>query len=412
MQISKPDKSYDVIVVGAGLVGASFCCALEKSLGQKSLSILVIEAIAPQAELAEQSSFDARSTALSFGSREFFEEIELWQDLENAVAKIDEIQVSDRGHLGSVRINKEEQNIDALGYVVENKSLGEVLNNRLQQSARINLLCPAAVSSAKATEQGMQLNLLFDDQELAVDTALLVLADGGKSPVCKQLGVAQTIERYDQHALIANIIFELPQRNIAFERFTENGPLAVLPLPSIDGKNRGSLVWTLSAQQAVEYKQLADDQLLLILQQQFGFKLGQLQAIGERFVYPLSLSVAKEQVRPGLALLGNVAHTLHPVAGQGLNLALRDAQALADAICGAVQRGNGVGQMRTLLAYVESQQADQAQTTQFTHGITKLFSSNSEAKVWLRKFGLLAIDLFPRLRRSLAERAMGLRKRA
>jgi 2-octaprenyl-6-methoxyphenol hydroxylase len=395
MQISKPDKSYDVIVVGAGLVGASFCCALEKSLGQKSLSILVIEA-----------------TALSFGSREFFEEIELWQDLENAVAKIDEIQVSDRGHLGSVRINKEEQNIDALGYVVENKSLGEVLNNRLQQSARINLLCPAAVSSAKATEQGMQLNLLFDDQELAVDTALLVLADGGKSPVCKQLGVAQTIERYDQHALIANIIFELPQRNIAFERFTENGPLAVLPLPSIDGKNRGSLVWTLSAQQAVEYKQLADDQLLLILQQQFGFKLGQLQAIGERFVYPLSLSVAKEQVRPGLALLGNVAHTLHPVAGQGLNLALRDAQALADAICGAVQRGNGVGQMRTLLAYVESQQADQAQTTQFTHGITKLFSSNSEAKVWLRKFGLLAIDLFPRLRRSLAERAMGLRKRA
>ena len=133
-------------------------------------------------------------------------------------------------------------------------------------------------------------------------------------------------------------------------------------------------------------------------------------AIGETFVYPLSLCIAKEQVRPSLALLGNVAHTLHPVAGQGLNLALRDTRALVDVLVNAKQQGLGLGEMNVLLEYVACQEADQATTTRFTHNITKLFSSNNEAKVWLRKFGLVAIELLPTLRRGLAERAMGLSK--
>jgi len=410
MQISKPDKFYDLVVVGGGMVGASFCCALEKALGETSLSILVIEAISPIANSAKQSSFDARSTALSFGSRKFLEDIGLWPALDDAVSAIHEIQVSDRGHLGCVEINRDEQGVEALGYVVENKRLGQVLNARLNESGKINLLCPALVSSVKPTEKGMQLGLNHGDTETSVDASLVVLADGGKSPVCEQLGIVQSIERYDQHALIANIVIEKPHQNIAFERFTDTGPLAVLPLQSIDGKNRGSLVWSLSVEQAAQYKELNEEKLLPLLQERFGYKLGKILEIGEAFVYPLSLSTAKEQVRPGLALLGNVAHTLHPVAGQGLNLALRDTRALVDVLISAKQRGLGLGEMNVLLEYVAGQEADQATTTQFTHNVTKLFSSNNEAKVWLRKFGLVAIELLPTLRRGLAERAMGLSK--
>lgn len=410
MQITAPEKFYDIIVVGAGMVGASFCCALEKSLASKPVTILVIEAVIPGSNLSKQSSFDARSTALSFGSRKIFEEIGVWQELGAAVSPIHEIQVSDRGRFGSVLLSREEQGVDALGYVVENAQLGKILNDNLEESNQINLLRPASVSSAKATESGMQLSLSIEDNEFVVDSSLVVLADGGKSAICEQLGVGQTVERYDQHALIANIVFEQAHNNSAFERFTETGPLAVLPLQSIEGKNRGSLVWTLSAQQAEEYKELPASEILPLLQEHFGYKLGQITSIGERFVYPLSLSLAKEQVRPGLALLGNVAHTLHPVAGQGLNLALRDSQALVDVLSDAYERDCNLGEMAALLEYVARQEGDQAVTTQFTHNITKLFSSNNEAKVWLRKFGLVALDLAPSMRRSLAGRAMGLSK--
>jgi 2-octaprenyl-6-methoxyphenol hydroxylase len=410
MQISKPDNFYDLVVVGGGMVGASFCCALEQALGETPLSILVIEAISPNANSAKQSSFDARSTALSFGSRKFLEGIGLWQALDDAVSAIHEIQVSDRGRLGCVEINRDEQGVEALGYVVENKRLGQVLDARLSESGKINLLCPALVSSVKATEKGMLLGLNHGDTETSIDASLVVLADGGKSPVCEQLGIEQSIERYDQHALIANIVLEKPHQHVAFERFTDTGPLAVLPLQLIDGKNRGSLVWTLSVEQAAQYREMNEEKLLPLLQERFGYKLGKILEIGETFVYPLSLSIAKEQVRPGLALLGNVAHSLHPVAGQGLNLALRDTRALVDVLINAKQRGLGLGEMNVLLEYVARQQADQATTTQFTHNITKLFSSNNEAKVWLRKFGLVALELLPTLRRSLAERAMGLSK--
>jgi len=409
MQISKPNKSYDLVVVGGGMVGASFCCALEEAMGENSLSILVIDAILPNAYSSKQSSLDARSTALSFGSRKFFEDIGLWQTLGDAVSAIHEIQVSDRGRLGSVEINRKDQNVEALGYVVENKKLGQVLSTRLNKSGKIEFLCPALVSSVKAAETGMLLGLHHGDSQTSIDASLVVLADGGKSPVCEQLAIARSLERYDQYALIANIVFEKAHQHIAFERFTDTGPLAVLPLKSIDGKNRGSLVWTLSAEQAAQYRELGEE-LLPLLQERFGYKLGKILEIGETFVYPLSLSIAKEQVRPGLALLGNVAHTLHPVAGQGFNLALRDAQALVDVLISAKEQGLGLGEMNVLLKYVACQEADQATTTQFTHNIIKLFSSNNEAKVWLRKFGLIAIELLPMLRRGLAERAMGLGK--
>lgn len=410
MLVDRPKKYYDLIVVGGGLVGASFSCTLAGAITDENFSILVIEAVVPNKGLVQQASFDARSTALSFGSMNILDEIGLWQQLNDAVTVINEIHVSDKGRLGSVQLNREEQKVDALGYVVENQDLAQVLNLNMEESASISLLFPAVVSSICSTEQGMNLQVEFEEQQFVIDTSLLVLADGGKSPICKQLGIERTVERYEQYALISNIVFEKPHQNIAYERFTDSGPLAVLPLQTLNGKNRGSLVWTLTKEQALAFKEANDERLLQELQERFGYRLGQIKAIGEKFVYPLSLSLAKEQVRPGMVLLGNVAHTLHPVAGQGLNLALRDAEVLVDVLRKAKQQGKPQGQMDVLLEYVERRESDQTQTINFTHTITRLFSSNSEAKTWLRKFGLLAIEFVPILRRSFTKRAMGVRK--
>jgi 2-octaprenyl-6-methoxyphenol hydroxylase len=181
----------------------------------------------------------------------------------------------------------------------------------------------------------------------------------------------------------------------------------VLPLASFAGQNRGSLVWTVDEKDSADLMQRTDAQLLSLLMERFGNRLGQITQIGERFCYPLTLSVAREQIRPGLVLLGNVAHALHPVAGQGLNLALRDAHALVQVISESWAKGVKPGSMAVLQRYLDRQQADQQKVIGFTDSMTRLFSSNDNSQVWARKAGMLAIELLPSLRRGLARQAMG-----
>jgi len=236
----------------------------------------------------------------------------------------------------------------------------------------------------------------------------VVLADGGRSPLCSQLGIGRDVEDYDQHALIANIQFQLPHNNQAFERFTDTGPLAVLPLSSHEGKNRASLVWTISDTQAEEYAGFNQFELINKLQERFGDRLGQISKIGELSSYPLSLVTVKEQIRPGLALLGNAAHTLHPVAGQGFNLALRDASALVQSLVRAQHQGTAFGDMKVLQHYLNSQAKDQQQAILATDTLVRLFSNSSISKSLLRKVGLLSLELVPGFKQSFAKRAMGL----
>lgn len=408
MLVQTPAPDYDVVVIGGGMVGASFACALSHAFAQSSISILVIESVEPGSSSSQQPEFDARSTALSYGSSQIFERMGLWQQMQDVTTPILEIQISDRGHFGSARLSSVEQNVEALGYVIENRDLGGNLHTALVASTTVQLLCPADIRKATPTATGMHLQVEAAGASHSLNTNLLVLADGGKSPICEQLGISQQAEPYQQQAFIANIAFELPHGNVAFERFTDTGPLAVLPLPSVDGKQRGSLVWTLRNDQVTEFLALADLELLARLQERFGNRLGQIQHIGKRSCYSLSLSVATEQIRPGLVLLGNVAHTLHPVAGQGLNLALRDAESLVHNLLQARIAGEALGSMAVLQRYLQAQQGDQDMAIRFTDFTTRFFSSNQTAKVLARKFGLLAIDLVPALRREFARQAMGL----
>lgn len=415
MRTDSPAGQYDITVVGGGLVGASFALLLQQML-PSPLRVLVMEAAEhPQdvsGQLQPADDFDVRTTALSYGSRIIYEQAGLWPDFDTLATVIRTIHVSDKGRLGAVRMSADELSVPALGYVLENRHLGAVLLRTLQQREDIDLLSPARAVAVSPRPDGMQLTVKDRDGRLReIRTSLMVLADGGKSDISGKLGIGIDERRYQQQALICNVAFREPHRHVAYERFTDTGPMAVLPLPDAGGEHRGALIWTLPDNEAVKLAAAPEGEFLSRLQQRFGNRLGRFQRTGKRACFPLALSVAREQVRPGLALLGNVAHTLHPVAGQGLNLALRDSRALAEHITRAVDSGLSPGDTGTLQDYVRSQQRDQDTTIALSHHLTGLFAGNSPLKVWSRKFGLLSIDLMPPLKNHFTRQAMGMADR-
>ena len=415
MKVSQFQQHYDIAIIGGGMVGASFALALaqmQKNASRK-LTILVIESVVQSQNADQSADFDARTTALSYGSMQIYQRLGLWENLLAAVVPIKKIHVSDRGHFGATRIDAGSLGVDALGYVAENRHLGIVLHQALEDSTAIEFLCPANITRINPHASGMELLISSrdDSNSQQINADLVVLADGGKSALCDQLGIANTVTEYQQTALITNIAFSQAHDNVAYERFTDSGPLAVLPLAADQNEHRGALIWTLPQEQADNVLGLPEEAFLSLLQQRFGRRLGRMIKAGKRNAYPLSLSVAREQIRPGLVLLGNVAHTLHPVAGQGLNLALRDAQALAEVITAAVKSGQSPGSMAVLQRFIDQQHRDQSNTINFSHYITRLFSSNNPALVWARKSGLFSIDLVPVIKTVFTRQAMGLMDR-
>lgn len=406
MKVAAAQAQYDVVIIGGGLVGASFACMLAHKDTSRPIRILVTEAIE---SIQASTSFDARSTALSYGSQQLYAGLGLWEALAAYSTPIHKIHVSDRGRFGAARISHTEMGVEALGSVVENQHLGIVLTQALENAETIDYLCPAKITQLTPTPEGMQLQLQGREGEVqSIEAALVVLADGGKSSLSASLGVSQQVTHYEQSAIIANIAFSDDHHHVAYERFTDSGPLAVLPLQTLQGQSRGALVWTVPQDEASTTMALSDADFLKALQARFGHRLGMLTKVGARASYPLRLSVANEQVRPGLVLLGNVAHSLHPVAGQGLNLALRDADVLAQILAQASSSGRALGQMSLLQEYESMQTGDQLMTTRFSHYMTRLFSNNHPALVWARKFGLFSIDLVPPFKRGFARQAMGL----
>ena len=251
-------------------------------------------------------------------------------------------------------------------------------------------------------EDGYRLTL---NDETTLDCDLAVLADGGRSGLREQLGIHVRKRPYDQSALIANITTSQPHDGMAFERFTDEGPMALLPLPD----NRCALVWTRLGMDAQRLAALDERSFLSELQAVFGYRLGTLEQVGARHLYPLVLVEAEEQVRPHLVVLGNAAHSLHPIAGQGFNLSLRDAQALADALLASEQKP---GELATLLSYQQRQQLDQQLTIGFSDQVTRLFGSDQTLISFGRNLGLLGLDVLPPAKRWFARQAMGLGTRA
>ncbi|RMH83157.1 2-octaprenyl-6-methoxyphenyl hydroxylase [Pseudomonas sp. AOB-7] len=382
-------------IIGGGLVGASLALALQDTARQRGWRIALIEPFAPGSSY--QPSYDARSTALSYGSRLIYERLGLWQAIAQRAEAILQIHVSDRGRFGAARLQAIEEGVPALGYVVENAWIGHCLWQALDAEV-VQWYCPAEVTGLQRLDDGYRLSL-SDERQLDCDLA--VLADGGRSGLREQLGIGVSQRPYGQSALIANVTPLEAHRGQAFERFTDDGPMALLPLTD----NRCALVWTRAAADAERLLRLNDAAFLAELQQAFGYRLGALRQVGARHLYPLSLVEAQEQVRPHLVVLGNAAHSLHPIAGQGYNLSLRDTLALAEVLQAATAP---LGDFATLQGYLQRQQLDQQLTLGFSDRVTRLFSNAQPLLTAGRNLGLLGLDLLPPAKRWFARQAMGL----
>ncbi|MDH0302599.1 MULTISPECIES: 2-octaprenyl-6-methoxyphenyl hydroxylase [unclassified Pseudomonas] len=385
----------NLAIIGGGLVGASLALALQAGAKARGWKILLIEPFAPGDSF--QPSYDARSSALSYGTRQIYEQLGLWQTISRRAEPIRQIQVSDRGRFGATRLDALEEGVPALGYVVENAWLGQCLWQAIDGEV-VSWRCPAEVQALQAIAGGYRLQL---DDDTSLECDLAVLADGGRSGLREQLGIHVRRTPYDQSALIANITPGEAHGGQAFERFTEQGPMALLPLPD----NRCALVWTRQGMDARRLAELDERSFLRELQDAFGYRLGALRQVGARHLYPLALVEAEEQVRPHLVVLGNAAHSLHPIAGQGFNLSLRDVQSLADALLAGPQQP---GDLATLQGYQQRQRLDQALTIGFSDQVTRLFGSNQPLMTAGRNIGLLGLDLLPPARSWFARQAMGL----
>jgi len=411
MPVKNDNTDYDLIIIGGGLVGASLACALAES----SLRIAIVEAFPFKSDDSEyQPAFDARSVALSYTSKQVFEGMDLWSSINKlGVAAIKKIHISDRGHAGITRLNAEDENVDALGYVVETRVIGKALFEALKKQKNVTLIAPAKLknfdlsldSASVLLETGSDDNI----KESTLTAKLLVAADGGDSVVRRLSGVRIKQRNYEQSAVIANIATDLPHNNRAFERFTDSGPLALLPMAATEKEaNRYSLVWTINSVDKEEMMSWDDETFLIKLKERFGERAGAFINVSKRHAYPLSLMRATEHVRERLAIIGNAAHSLHPVAGQGFNLGLRDVAALSQVIIDAERDDNtDIGLLTTLETYANWRRRDHIQTAMATDGLVRIFSNNFLPLAALRNLGLLVVDVVPPLKKVFARHAMG-----
>ena len=394
-------KDFDVVIVGGGMVGASFALALRDA----ALRVLLIESV--PADSASQPSFDERTTALGNGSRQIFETLGVWPEMAKDAAPIRSIHVSDAGRFGVARLDATEQGVPAFGYVVPNRVIGRTLWSALRAAPNLEIRVPAKLESATPGPDGVRLEITTGGHLDTVRAAVAVAADGAGSVLRASAGIEASVEDYEQVAIVVNAATDRPNNGEAFERFTPSGPLAVLPLHDA-GKGGGyAVIWAVRPERAAELLALDEGAFAAGLQAAFGWRAGRWSRIGRRNTYPLALSRADETVAGRIVLIGNAAQALHPVAGQGFNLGLRDAATLAEMLA-AGARSDDPDRCEELLKNFAAWRAeDRKGVTRFTDGLVKLFGNDTPGLGLVRNFGLLMFDLSPTAKRALSRVSWG-----
>lgn len=387
----------DLAIVGGGLVGASLALALRAT----DLRVALIEGVAPDA--ASQPSFDDRTTALGNGTRRVFESLGVWSAMANEAAPIRQIHVSDAGRAGFARLDAREHDIDAFGYVITNRSMGRALNAALAEHVSLERRMPARCTAVAFGEEGVVLNTEPGEQPLRA--RLVVAADGANSLVRSAAGLEASVEDYQQVAIVAHVASSRAADGTAYERFTPTGPFAVLPLHN----GHYGIVWTLSPSAAEEVLALSDADYLARLQTAFGWRIGRLLRVGRRQAYPLRLTRAAAVTAERCVLIGNAAQALHPVAGQGFNLGLRDAVTLAELLTDAKRDDDGVdiGSAAVLAEFARRRSADREGIIDFTDRLVKLFGDQRPGVPLLRDIGLLLFDLSPTAKQAMSRLSWG-----
>ena len=390
----------EVLIVGGGLVGST----LAHALAQVSIRTVLVEERDP-ARL-EQPSFDDRATALANGSQRILQGLGLWRELAAAAEPIKSIHISELGHFGASRILAEEEGVAALGYTVENRTLGEVIWSRLREADALVCETPARLNTLTMCERDVGAEIEIGGDRREIRAKLVVAADGARSQVRGALGIGAREDAYEQKAVIVNCETEIAHAGRAFERFTPSGPLAFLPLR----QSRVAVVWTLDPEEAERMIGLEDGAFRRDLQRAFGYRLGRIQRAGSRVAYPLTRVRSIAVTANRAVLVGNAAVSLHPVAGQGFNLALRDIAALAEMLSEAHRAGAGadLGGAKVLGGYEAWRVSDQRRVAAFTHGLVRLFGYDTAPLAVTRGLGLMVFDLLPGAKGRLARQTMGL----
>jgi 2-octaprenyl-6-methoxyphenol hydroxylase len=404
-------KQFDIVISGGGLSGALMALSLidcKNEQGQP-LSIAIVEA---NPVLKDPSlSFDDRVLALSHGTATYLQSLGLWQKLKEVAEPIKNIHISDRGFYGKARLYADNHQVNALGFVVEMSLLGQVLLASLKEknklSGNLTWFTPDKISDITWQENHVEITL---NSETQLNAKLLLACDGVHSACRKLANISVQESDYGQSALIANVCTAIPHDNLAFERFTETGPIAMLPLSkqnSATNDSRCSLVWTLPPEQADKMQSLSDTQFQTELERAFGSWLGAITHVGKRDVFPLKLLMADEQVYHRMALIGNASHTIHPIAGQGFNLGVRDVNQMAELIKVSLKNNQDIGQFSTLSEYASKRKVDHSQVIGLTDSLVTLFSNKLPPLVVGRNIGLKVMNYLSPLKDSLVRKTMG-----
>lgn len=408
---------FDIIIAGGGLSGTLAALSLsqiKKSDGEP-LSIAIVEATkatkpSSSSKNAPSADFDARVLALSHGSMQYLKALGLSPELSGIAATIDNIHISDRGHYGKARLSAHEHDVTAVGYVIEMVQLGKTLSTSLENYTNISWYCPDKISAIEWQVDRVSVQLA---SEKLLSANLLLACDGGQSS-CRQFAqIGARVKDYQQSAIIANVSMQKAHKNRAFERFTEQGPIALLPLldhqsgSSEDHHYKCSIVWTLNSSQGRDIAQLNAQEFASAFEQAFGSWLGKITKVGKRTLYPLNLVLADAQIYHRTVLVGNASHTLHPIAGQGFNLGLRDVEQLTQLIAQAVNNNECYASLSLLTQYAEQRKKDHQQVIALTDSLVTLFSNQLPPLVVGRNIGLKVLNYLTPFKKAFTNKTMG-----
>lgn len=384
-----------VLIIGGGLVGASLAIALDAA----GVAATLVEAAAPRIDA--QPSYDERNLALARATVNGLDAIGVWRHAAARANPIEHIHVSRTGEFGSARIDADRQGVDALGWTLPARELGAALLRRLAECTRLTRLAPASLVALEPIAEGWRADIQTADRVQRVETSLLVGADGTESFVRAQLGIDAERHDYEQTLFVCTITPERDHRNRAYERFADNGPVALLPL----AERRCGLVVTLPAHEADAVAALDDAGFVEFAQQRFGWRLGRLSRPGTRHPYAIRAVTAHSLTAPRAVLVGNAAQTVHPIGAQGFNLGLRDALTLAELVAAAADPGAA----DVLAGYAARRMPDREGTIAMSHSLVRLACLQQPLIAPLRSLALLAFDRLPPLRDAMARRGMGYR---
>lgn len=391
-------ENFDVVIIGGGIIGSAMALALK----DLPLSVALIEA--KPAVVRLDDDYDVRTIGVSYTSRTIFQNLGIWPDIVTHATPILHLHISDKGHFGKTRIHAKKQGVDALGFVIEMPYLIQALQTALSKQVNLTQFCPWQLDDLDIDDVSATVRIQKDGHIKTLTTKCVLAADGQSSKSRDQEGISARLWDYEQTAIVTNLSFSLPHNGWAFERFTQQGPLAVLPL----SKGRCGFIWSLQNKYLDHYTALSDVDFCQVIQEFFGYRLGKIKRMGKRQFFPIRLVKAADLVKPRFVLLGNAAQNIHPIAAQGMNLGLRDIANLHASFLSSLEQDIDIGSLAALSSYQQTRRRDRMSLIRSTDLAVRAFQNPLLPIISCRNSILLGLDLIPSAKQHLARRAMGI----